>query len=100
MALDTLEEMQEWVDESWEKTPKEEVTETDELLFLIEELGELAEDCRELKGMKENKEVEVDLEKEFGDILLSIITFANRYNVDLAEGFEKTKKSVEERYIE
>lgn len=95
----TLSELQEWVDQAWEKTPKDNVTETDELLFLIEELGEMAEDWRKLRGNKDSSE-DFTLEEEFGDILLSVITLANRCEVDLESAFEKTKASTEERYIE
>lgn len=95
----TLSELQEWVDQAWDRTPKDEVTETDELLFLIEELGEMAEDWRKLRGNKERSE-DFSLEEEFGDILLSVITLANRCEVDLESAFEKTKEATEERYIE
>jgi NTP pyrophosphatase (non-canonical NTP hydrolase) len=94
----TISETQEWVKEAWKKSPKK-VDEKDELLFLMEEVGEMAEALRKLNGKKENKELQADLEKEFGDILLSIITLAIRYNIDLEQAFEKTKSSVLKRYI-
>ena len=88
-----------WVENAWKFAPKE-VTEKDEILFLIEEIGELAEAIRKKKGNKESKTANFDLEKEFGDVMLSIITLALRYGIDLENAFEKTKRSVEQRYME
>lgn len=94
----TIKEYQDWVKKAWKKAPKQ-VTEKDELLFLMEEIGEMAEAVRKLNGKKENKKFNANLKKEFGDILLSIITLAIRYNIDLEDAFEKTKKSILRRYI-
>lgn len=94
----TITKYQNWVKEAWKKAPKQ-VNERDELLFLMEEIGEMAEAVRKINGNKENKKFQANLEKEFGDILLSIITLAIRYNIDLEKAFEKTKKSILERYI-
>ena len=97
--MTSIKEHQEWVREAWKKSPKENISEKDELLFLIEEIGEMAEAIRKLSGKKENKEIKADLEKELGDIFLSLLTLAIRYNIDIEQAFEKTKKSVIDRYI-
>ena len=97
--MDSIKEHQEWVKKAWGKSPKKDISEKDELLFLIEEIGEMAEAIRKLNGKKENKEIKTDLEKELGDVFLSLLTLAIRYNIDLQEAFEKTKKSVIDRYI-
>jgi NTP pyrophosphatase (non-canonical NTP hydrolase) len=94
--MTSIKEHQEWAKQAWKQSPKENVCETDELLFLMEEVGEMAEAIRKLKG---NKEVQTDLEKELGDILLALLTLAIRYNIDLESAFEKTKKSIVQRYI-
>lgn len=94
-----IKEAQEWVAEAWKKSPKSGISEKDELLFLLEEIGEIAQGLRALSG---NKETAVDLkglEKEFGDVLLSLLTLSNRYGIDLQNGFLETKKSIEKRYI-
>ncbi len=96
--METIKHYCEWVEEAWKKAPKK-VTEKDEILFLLEEIGEMAEAMRKRNGNKDNKHFEEDLEKEFGDVLLSIITLALRYNIDLEVAFLKTKRSIEERYI-
>ena len=97
--MTSIKEHQEWVKNAWEKSPKENISEKDELLFLIEEIGEMAEAIRKLSGNKENKDMKTDLEKELGDILPSLITLALRYNIDLEQAFEKTKSSIIKRYI-
>jgi len=97
--MGVLNDYQEWVADAWTKSPKENVSERDELLFLMEEVGEMAEAVRKMSGNKDNKDFQADLEKEFGDILLTLITLANRYGVDLEKAFLKTRKSIEKRYI-
>jgi NTP pyrophosphatase (non-canonical NTP hydrolase) len=94
----TIKKCQDWVREAWKKSPKK-ANEKDELLFLMEEIGEMAEAVRKLNGNKENKEFSVNLSKEFGDILLSVITLAIRYDIDLEHAFNETKKSIVRRYI-
>lgn len=93
-----LREMQEWTKEAWKKSDKD-VDEKLELIFLMEEIGEMAEAIRKTAGQKDNKDVNVDLEKEMGDILLSLITLAIRYDIDLENAFEKVKKDIEKRYM-
>ena len=97
--MTSIKEHQEWVKKAWEKSPKKNISEKDELLFLMEEVGEMAEAIRKLTGNKENKEIKAGLEKELGDIFLSLLTLAIRYNINLEEAFEKTKKSIIDRYI-
>lgn len=93
-----LKEIQDWTREAWKKSKKQ-VDEKLELIFLMEEIGELAEAIRKTSGQKDNKDIDVDLEKEIGDILLSLVTLAIRYDVDLESAFEKVKKDVEKRYM-
>ena len=97
--MTSIKQHQEWVKDAWKKSPKSNISEKDELLFLIEEVGEMAEAIRKLSGNKENKDIKADLEKELGDIFLSLLTLAIRYNIDLEKAFEKTKNSVIKRYI-
>jgi len=96
--MKTIKHHQKWVKNAWKKSTKR-IDEKDELLFLIEEIGEMAEALRKLSGNKKNKQMKVDLEKEMGDILLSLFTLAIRHDIDLENAFEKTKKSVIKRYM-
>jgi NTP pyrophosphatase (non-canonical NTP hydrolase) len=94
----TLKQEQGWVKKAWSKAPSQ-VDEKTELLYLMEEIGEMAEAVRKISGNKKNKRFCADLEKEFGDVLLSLMTLAIRYDIDLQKSFEKTKKSIKKRYI-
>ena len=94
----TIKEHQEWVKKAWKKSPKKQISEKDELLFFMEEIGEMAEAVRKINGNKANKEMTADLEKEFGDVFLSVLTLAIRYGIDLEKAFEKTKESIVKRY--
>ena len=93
-----LKQIQNWTREAWKESNKT-VDEKMELIFLMEEIGEMAEAIRKMQGKKKNKKIKVDLEKEMGDILLSIVSLANRYNIDLEKAFSKTMKSIEKRYL-
>jgi NTP pyrophosphatase (non-canonical NTP hydrolase) len=98
MKMTTIKQSQDWVKEAWKKAPKQ-VTEKDELLFLLEEIGEMAECLRKINGNKNNKQFEADLEKELGDILLCLFTLAIRYDINMEGAFQKTQESILGRYI-
>ncbi|MBI2676360.1 MAG: hypothetical protein HYX21_00175 [Candidatus Yanofskybacteria bacterium] len=93
-----LKELQKWVKEDWDKFSKEKPDPHLQLIYLFEELGEVAESIRKLSGNKERKEMEADLEGEIGDVLIAITTIANHYNVDLSSAIEKTKEKIIDRH--
>ncbi|MCH7759533.1 hypothetical protein IID20_04205 [Patescibacteria group bacterium] len=90
-------EAQKWVNDDWKKNSKS-VNKHLELLFLMEEIGEMAEMIRKQSGKKERKKLKIDLSKEMGDILVCLMTLANRYGIDLEESFLKTKKKIQQRH--
>lgn len=79
----TINELQAWVREDWEQRSKELPSVELQLLYILEELGEVAEAIRKSKGAKARKESKVDLGSEFADLLVSITTLANNFSVDL-----------------
>lgn len=93
-----LKELQKWVKEDWDKFSKVKPDPHLQLVYLFEELGEVAESIRKLSGNKERKEMQVDLEGEIGDVLIAVTTIANHYNVDLSSAVEKTKKKIVDRH--
>jgi len=93
----TIDRAQKWVAEDWRNKSKP-VDEHLELLFLMEEIGEMAEMIRKQAGKKERKKLTIDLEKEMGDILICLMTLANRYHIDLEKAFLKTKNKIERRH--
>ncbi len=90
-----LKEAQKWVEKAWRRSRKR-MPPMIELACLMEECGELAEAIRTLQHGKKKT---VDLEKELGDVFLSVLTIAIRHNVDLEQAFQKTMQSVEQRYL-
>ncbi len=90
-----ISEAQDWVKDAWSKSEKR-MNKVSELASFIEECGELGECIRKIEH---GKDKEVDMEKEMGDILLSLLTLAIRYDVDLQKAFDKTMESVKKKYI-
>ena len=99
----TLKNIQQWVKKTWKKSPKKGISEKDELLFLFEEIGGIAQAARKINGYRDDKKSQKalrdELEKEFGDCIVSLSTLANRYGISLEKGFMKSRESIERRYI-
>jgi len=93
-----LKELQEWVQEDWDKESKKKPDPHLQLLYLFEELGEMSEAIRKIGGDKERKKVEVDLEGELGDVLIALTTVANNYNIDMAAAALKSKEKIKRRH--
>jgi len=82
--------------DAWKRSKKR-MSPMIELACLMEECGELAEAMRKhLHG----KNKQVDLEKEIGDVFLSLITIAIRNDVNLEFAFQRTMRSIEQRYLQ
>lgn len=81
----TIQELQQWVRNDWETNSKLRPTLEAQLLFAIEEFGEVAEAIRK-RTMKDDYKVDDDkLGSEFGDLVITIVTLANTFDVDLTE---------------
>ncbi len=89
-----LKALQKWVCEDWNKRSKKKPDPHLQLIYLFEELGEMAEAIRKIGGNKARKNVEVDLEGEMGDVLIALATLANNCNVDLSAAVKKCKKII------
>ena len=79
----TISELQAWVAEDWKKRSKHQPSLELQLLYIIEELGEVAEAIRKTSGAKDRKETEVDLGSEIADLLIALTTIANHFDVDI-----------------
>ena len=66
------------------------------LAQLFEECGEFARIVNHLYGDKKKKKTEAaqDLEEEIGDIIFTLICFANSKKIDLDKAIKKTFKKV------
>jgi NTP pyrophosphatase (non-canonical NTP hydrolase) len=69
------------------------------LVRLMEECGELARIVNHLYGPKQKKstEVEQDVEEEIGDIIYTLICYANSNNIDLDRAINKSMQKVIKR---
>ncbi len=91
-------ELQEWVRADWEQHSPVRPDPHMQLLYLFEELGEMAEAIRQRSGQKEHATHTTDLGEEMGDVLVALATVANNYQVDLEEAFEKARAKIEARH--
>jgi len=88
-------ELDKWMQEQkWEYWTPHEIT-----VRLMEETGEFARLVNHIWGPKKKKasEAEQNLEDEIGDILYTLICFANSNNLDLGRAIEKSMQKVIKR---
>lgn len=90
--------LQAWVAEDWDRRSKHKPDPHLQLIYLFEELGEMAEAIRKQGGYKTRKKVEVDLEGEMGDVLIALATLANHYGIDLGQAVRKCQKKIRKRH--
>ena len=81
----TILELQEWVRNDWEKNSKVKPDLATQLLFAIEEFGEVAEAIRKKTVNDDYKQDDDKLGSEFADLLITITTLANTFNIDLTK---------------
>jgi NTP pyrophosphatase (non-canonical NTP hydrolase) len=90
----TLKQLQNWVAEDWETRSKKRPSTELQLLYMLEELGEVAECIRKLSGHKDRKQGSLDLGSEMGDLLISLVTLANTFEVDLSTEVSKFQRKL------
>ena len=93
-----LKELQNWVRRDWEKRSKNQPSVELQLLYIIEELGEVAEAIRKSNGSKDRKTNSVDLGSEIADLIISIVTLSNNFNVDIDKEIELFKERILKRH--
>lgn len=96
----TIQELQQWVREDWENRSKHTPSTELQLLYIIEEFGEVAEAIRKSNGAKERKDMSVDLGSELADLLVSITTLANTFDVDLQHEIALFQTRLAERHTQ
>ena len=88
----TIADLQAWVKQDWEQNSKVQPSLASQLLFAIEEFGEVAEAIRK-KTVSDDYKIDDDkLGSEFADLLITITTLANTFDIDLTKevkGFQK-----------
>ena len=94
----TIAELQNWVSEDWKKRSNHTPTVELQLLYIIEELGEVAEAIRKTGGSKVRKQDEVNLGSELADLIISVTTLANHFEIDLDTEIEGFKARITKRH--
>lgn len=80
-----LDELQEWVEDDWKNNSTLQPTLEAKLLFAIEEFGEVAEAIRK-KTVNDDYKLDDDkLGSEFADLLITIVTLANTFDINLTD---------------
>lgn len=87
----TLADCQAYVKAACEKRGWDKRTALEKMLFLTEEVGEVAKEIRKQAGTYGYKKPETtdDLASELVDVLNYLLDLANTYGIDLAEAFRK-----------
>ncbi len=94
----TIQQLQQWVQEDWQKHSKIAPSTELQLLYIIEEFGEVAEAIRKHRGAKDRKEQTTHLGSELADLLISITTLANNFDIDLETEVEKFQERLAKRH--
>lgn len=94
----TIQELQEWVKDDWKKRSNHQPSVELQLLYILEELGEVAEAIRKTNGSKARKQIDVDLGSELADLLISITTLANHFSIDLEKEIQAFQLRIAERH--
>ncbi|MFT4532492.1 MAG: NTP pyrophosphatase (non-canonical NTP hydrolase) [Candidatus Saccharimonadales bacterium] len=94
----TIKNFQHWVGQSWIDYKGALPDKHLQMLFLVEEFGEVAEAIRKTQGDKDYKKTKIDLEEEMGDFLISFNTIAVEQGVDLEKAAKKAKQKIIDRH--
>jgi len=96
--IDAIKKYCKWIEEACEKN-SEKNSEKAGALFLADFQIKVADAVKKNSlGIYEDN-FDGNLETAFKDLLISLITIAIRYGIDLDSAFYETKKSIERRYI-
>ncbi len=96
----TLQQLQNWVANDWEQHSKEMPSVELQLLYMMEESGEVAEAIRKTNGAKARKDVKVDLGSEMADLIVAITTLANHFDIDLTSEISHFQRRLAERHAQ
>ena len=93
----TIQELQAWVKEDWDTRSTLKPSLEAQLLFAIEEFGEVAEAIRKRTVMDDYKVDDDKLGSEFADLLITIVTLANTFDISLADEIAGFQRKLEVR---
>lgn len=79
----TITQLQTWVKNDWEQHSGHSPSVELQLLYMIEEFGEIAEAIRKNEHHKDRVNKQVDLGSEMADMMIALTTLANHFEIDL-----------------
>lgn len=94
----TLTDLQKWVENDWKSGNRERPSVELQLLYIIEELGEVAEAIRKNNSAKPRTDKKVDLGSELADLIISIVTLSNHFDIDLTKEIELFQERMKQRH--
>ena len=98
----TIQELLACVKEDWEMRSTLKPSLETQLLFAIEEFGEVAEAIRKRTVTDDYKVDDDKLGSEFADLLITIVTLANTFDIDLTNeiaGFQRKLQARRQRSL-
>lgn len=92
----SLKDLQKYVNEMKEIRGFSKETAQDVMLFLTEEMGELAKEVRKYRKFKMDvdkiENIQLDLEGEIADVFIYILSMCRVMNIDLLEAFKNKEE--------
>lgn len=93
----SIQQLQTWVEANWSTQSKQRPDIELQLLYILEELGEVSEAIRKQRGLKQRTANTTNLGSELADLLVSIVTLANHFDIDLDKELGLFRKRLTER---
>jgi len=78
-----IHDLQIWVEKDWASGKRALPSVELQLLYIMEEMGEVAEAIRKSQNGKPRTDKQVDLGSELADLLISVVTLSNHFDIDL-----------------
>lgn len=96
--LATIGDLQKYVIEMEKERKFNSQSISDKCIMIVEEVGELFKAIRREQGIKIDKKSKFgSIEEELADILIFLVTIANRYHIDLENAFRAKELKNEKR---
>jgi NTP pyrophosphatase (non-canonical NTP hydrolase) len=93
-----IQELQNWVEQDWATGNRDRPTVELQLLYIIEEMGEVAEAIRKGQNGKPRTDKQADLGSELADLLISVITLSNHFDIDLSRELSLFQERMKTRH--
>ena len=99
VPVDAIKELQEYISSKIKDRGFDDETIHERLLLLVEEVGELVNATRKLRGMNvdEKRDIPNQVGEELADVLNVLFAVVDELNIDLANEFQKKEEKIDQR---